>query len=364
MKLPIAIISLLCIQVIAVSPVPVKQPVSGSYFSTEEKQAIVEKIMDEHKTILKYYSVQGGLGHSRKLEKLNKLYSEIEKKTITDEELGYLFNLVLWTKFSMNHFNPIEDKELFHLVMKLYLSPSKEIRLSAANQMNFFSANLIDLNRNVIMAPFMKGEFSRSVLVSIPITKKILDDYSPYFKKQILVNRKKLNQISANPAKGGLWKKLNLLRLGIHIGDVEAKKEIIEIFKKTTSADNVFPFLVSILTENNSPETIKVLLPRFAENTGAPDFYTGSSPRYMILLNLYRKYHDDDFFCKYRWYFEPSLNGAPYPLDNESLGGENGVKKLFGEFQQWVKKRFSYDLDLSKSIPKVNMKNRVRKYYK
>lgn len=160
-------------------------------------------------------------------------------------------------------------------------------------------------------------------------------------------------------------RKINRLYFCAYLGDQESKKDLIDIFSKLHFTDDsaVFKFVVDLLLKLNTKDAGIAVLSRFHENVGAPNFYTGDSPRYYILSELYKRYPNDDFFRQYKNYLEASsiFSSPPYPED-DYLGGEEGVRKLFAAFQEWAQKRFQYDLQLKNSIPKINSKNRARKY--
>ncbi|MEI3040741.1 MAG: hypothetical protein V8T90_16895 [Victivallales bacterium] len=294
-------------------------------------------------------------------------WKQLHSSDISPDNMNVLLDIIVRIKFRTQQYAKLTDRFLFDFIMQLYTSENLYLSCCGLSNINFFSDTLIEENVYKIFAPFEKKQrISCYEITKIPLSDSTKKEYNALLKKMILKVKQEISSLdkNGNDVKD-MIRKINRLYFCAYLGDQESKKDLIDIFSKLHFTDDsaVFKFVVDLLLKLNTKDAGIAVLSRFHENVGAPNFYTGDSPRYYILSELYKRYPNDDFFRQYKNYLEASsiFSSPPYPED-DYLGGEEGVRKLFAAFQEWAQKRFQYDLQLKNSIPKINSKNRARKY--
>lgn len=315
-----------------------------------------------------YFNQLGANDKKRSMAIETNLYwKQLYSSDISLNNMNILLNTIIKIKFRNQDYTKLTDRFLFNLIMQLYTSNNLYLAYCGLSYIEFFSDTLIEDNINIILKVFeMKQRIPYYEITKIPLSDFTRKKYDILFKKiifEVKQNILSLNEAKINKKK--LIKRIHDLYLCAYLGDIESKKKLIDIFLKLNFADDsaVFKFMVDVLLKLNTKDAVLAVLSRFHENIGAPNFYTGDSPRYYILSELYKLYRNDDFFKQYKNYLEASsiFSSPPY-FEDDSLGGEDGVVKLYNAFQEWAQKRFQYDLQLKNSIPKINNKNIVRKY--
>lgn len=287
-------------------------------------------------------------------------FENLPKKDLSSDRLEQLFLLLVRIQFS--HCRRIDDAAS-DIILRMLKSKSYSLtfmsHLARHLSADYVDNNLDDIIRALKENPQINRDFIRHITFSPSAKQK----YRDYFSQLILESKEEIRQLEKKDDRDSMNLRNGEFLFCAHFDDGETYDKVMDLFSHSTEKDIVA--YINILAEFNTRESITAILSKFADDIGAPSFFTGESPRYRILVILYNKYPEDPFFASYKKYLNPgTVFSASDPPSDSFLGKEEGVKKLFAGLQDWAKERLKYELSLEKSTPKINSGPKYRKIYR
>ncbi len=325
---------------------------------SEAMQAIKAFLIDNGLCLQEYYAthvdeVQSHYSPAKmaKLQKWQERLPLMDLKVDSNDDWNCVVSTLGSIRKAKAKEGKLSDDRPFKALLAIYAAGRN--RFQVFGLFFLFKEELLLANSEAILEPLIKKSKTDTDYLLIKYAKEmtpaILNKHADFF------NQAKENNWFHIYNDASLETRVSLLAANAAWGDEKAARQLIDAFLHCPTSGATCEYFYALLDAMfllGSRDALIAALSRFHEENVMPS-RSEPSVRYKILRGFQRLCPDDWFFMKYRPYFVTRYDEG-FPGD-EKLGGLEGVKLLFADFQKWVKERYGYDLDLSGASCRINL---------